>query len=270
MTSIYLGLTGFLGMLGPRGAPPPPPLNLAGDYGGGALFLAMGVLAAMSNADRTGKGDVVDAAIVDGVASMLGVVHSLEAYGQWSANRHDNLLDGGAPFYRCYGTKDGKYMAVACIEPKFFAAMLDVLGIADTDYGGQYAKGSWPAQHRLLEATFSTKTREAWSTLFDGVDACVTPVLDFGEAAAPRTTRRARATNVLRASRTPMLPHASPRTRPEHLSELARVVPIRRPCWSPSASLSARSTRCPTSSLATLPPIALLISVVFRLIIESR
>ena len=204
----YLGLTGFLGMLGPPDAPPPPPLNLVGDYGGGALFLTMGVLAAMSNADRTGKGDVVDAAIIDGVASMLGVVHSLAAYGQWSANRHDNLLDGGAPFYRCYATQDGNYMAVACIEPKFFAAMLDVLGIADADYGGQYAKASWPAQHRLLQATFATKTREAWSTLFDGVDACVTPVLDFGEAAAhPHNKARASHAHVDGVSH----PHVAPR-----------------------------------------------------------
>lgn len=178
----YIGLTGALLAMGENGAPPPPPLNLVGDYGGGSLFLAFGVVSALLTAKQTGRGAVVDAAIVDGVASMMGVVHSLGALGQWTPARRDNLLDGGAPFYRCYTCKDGGYLAVAPLEPQFFREMLKRLDIAEDEYGAQLDKAEWPRQHALLEEVFARRTRDEWAALFDGVDACVTPVLSYEEA----------------------------------------------------------------------------------------
>lgn len=180
----YLSITGALLALGPDHAPPPPPLNLIGDYGGGSLFLALGIVSALLRARTTGRGEIVDAAIVDGVASMLGIVHTLSAHGQWSPERHANILDGGAPYYRCYTTRDGRFMAVGAIEPQFFAKLIAVTGISPADYGEQNDKEAWPQQHRLLEAVFATKTREKWSAAFEGVDACVTPVLSYEEAGA--------------------------------------------------------------------------------------
>ena len=178
----YLSITGFLSLLGKKNEVPPPPINLVGDYGGGSLFLAMGILSAMFKAQKTGQGDVVDAAIVDGVSSMMGIIHTLSVFGQWTTEREDNLLDGGAPFYRCYETSDGKYMAVGCIEPQFFALMLQITGVSSSDYGNQNDKSKWPGQHQRLETVFATKTRDEWAKLFDGSDACVTPVLDIAEA----------------------------------------------------------------------------------------
>jgi len=178
----YLSITGFLGITGKRNEAPPPPINLMGDYGGGSMFLAMGILSAMFKAQKTGVGEVVDAAIIDGVSSMLGIVHSLTAFGAWTSERENNLLDGGAPFYRCYETADGKYMAIGCIEPKFFAIMLEITNISLEDYGSQHDKTKWPNQHTLLETVFKSKTRDEWAMLFDGTDACVTPVLNMEEA----------------------------------------------------------------------------------------
>lgn len=178
----YLSITGFLSMTGKRGQVPTPPINLVGDYGGGSMFLAIGILSALINAQRTGKGEVIDAAIIDGVSSMLGIVNSLTGFGQWNQERESNLLDGGAPFYRCYETLDEKYMAVGCIEPQFFAMMLETMGISSEEYGEQNDRKRWPAQHALLDLVFKTKTRDQWAELFDGSDACVTPVLDMVEA----------------------------------------------------------------------------------------
>lgn len=178
----YLSITGFLHMTGKQGPPPSPPLNLVGDYGGGALFLAMGVISAHFSAQKTGKGDVIDAAIIDGVSSMMGIFQSLTSMGHWSDQREDNLLDGGAPFYRCYETSDCEYMAVGCIEPKFFARMLEGLGLTEQDYGDQYDKAAWPKQRAHLESVFKTKSRDKWAAIFDGTDACVTPVLSLSEA----------------------------------------------------------------------------------------
>jgi len=124
----------------------------------------------------------VDAAIIDGVASMMGMFNSLKGFGMWTTEREDNLLDGGAPFYRCYETSDKKYMAVGCIEPQFFALMLEITGISPDDYGHQNDKSLWPKQHALLERTFASKTRDEWAELFDGTDACVSPVLNMEEA----------------------------------------------------------------------------------------
>lgn len=178
----YISITGALAALGHEGQPPAPPLNLVGDYGGGSLFLVAGVLAALLQAERTGKGDIVDAAIVDGASSLMGIVYSLSGLGQWQPKRAANLVDGGAPYYRCYTTADGKYMAVGCIEPQFFALMLDLLEINPDDFGAQNNTSLWPQQHEMLENIFKTKTRDAWAKVFDGTDACVTPVLTYEEA----------------------------------------------------------------------------------------
>jgi len=152
----YLSITGFLHMTGKAGEPPTPPLNLAGDFGGGSMFLAMGMLAAMLSAQKTGKGDIVDAAIVDGVSSMMGIINSLAGFGQWTPKREDNLLDGGAPFYRCYKTADEKFMAVGCIEPQFFAIMIEKTRVSPDEYGHQNDKAQWPRQHELLESVFKS------------------------------------------------------------------------------------------------------------------
>ncbi len=178
----YMSVTGALYAMGDADRPPPPPLNLVGDYGGGSLFLLSGLLAALWNAEHTGEGDVVDAAIIDGVNSMMGIVHSLAHIGQWTHERQRNLLDGGAPFYRCYRTCDDGFMAVGCLEPQFFAEMLRLLEISPDDYGAQLDVAAWPSQHKRLEARFSEKTRDDWASIFDGSDACVTPVLSCEEA----------------------------------------------------------------------------------------
>ena len=197
----YIGLTGALHATGEAGRPPMPPLNALGDYGGGAMFLIMGLLAGIIEARATGKGRVVDAAIVDGTASFMGVVSSLGAFGQWTDAREANLLDGGAPFYRCYWTKDGGWMAAGAIEASFFAEMLAVLGVDPSEYGGQMDRDAWPRQRALLEAVFARRTRDAWSAAFDGTDACVTPVLSFAEA-MDHPQNQARALYAARAGRT--------------------------------------------------------------------
>lgn len=180
----YIGITGALHAMGKAGEPPAPPLNLVGDYGGGSLFLIAGMLAALHSVKTTGKGEIVDAAIIDGTSSMMGIVYSLHGIGQWKPDREANLLDGSRPFYRCYETADGKYMAVGCIEPKFFAQMLDVLEIEAADFGGQYDLKLSHTQHEKLEDVFAKQTRDHWAEKFDGTDACVTPVLNYVEAAS--------------------------------------------------------------------------------------
>jgi len=205
----YLSMTGFLSLVGSENQVPPLPLNLVGDYGGGSTFLAMGILSAMYKAQKTGKGDVVDAAIIDGVSSMMGIVHSLTAFGLWrNQERQNNLLDGGAPFYRCYETADKKYIAVGCLEPKFFSLMLEIIGVSSDEYGVQNDRNQWPKQHELLESVFRSKTREDWANLFDGTDACVTPVLNMTEA-QEHPHNKARKSHVV--SDTMAHPHPAPR-----------------------------------------------------------
>jgi alpha-methylacyl-CoA racemase len=155
-----------------------------GDYGGGTLFLVSGILAALYQAERAGKGDIVDAAIIDGTNSMMSVLHMLSGLGQWTPERGTNMLDGAWPFYRCYTTKDEKFMAVGPLEAQFFAEMLRLLEIDKADYGKQMDTSKFPDQHAMLEAKFASKTRDEWASVFDGTDACVTPVLTYDEAPA--------------------------------------------------------------------------------------
>lgn len=178
----YLSITGALQAFGPANNVPMPPLNLVGDYGGGAMFLVTGILAALIKSQRTGEGDVVDAAIIDGTHAMMGIIHSLSALGLWSEERQANLLDGGMPYYRCYRTADDRFMAIACIEPKFFTVMLNLLGIQADEFGGQNDSKKHQRQHQKLEAIFSSRKQSEWQAIFDGSDACVTPVLNYQEA----------------------------------------------------------------------------------------
>jgi alpha-methylacyl-CoA racemase len=180
----YIGMTGVLNAIGKDGQPPVPPLNMVGDFGGGSMFLVTGILAALIERSVTGKGNIVDAAIVDGTHSLMSFVHGMAGLGQWQTQREGNLLDGAAPFYRCYATSDGKFMAVGCIEPQFFAAMMERLPIDREAYGGQHDMSKRAAQHSMLESIFAAKTRDEWEAIFALTDACVTPVLDYVEAAA--------------------------------------------------------------------------------------
>ena len=178
----YLSITGALNAIGAKDTPPPPPLNLMGDYGGGSMFLLLGILSAVVKAKETGKGDVVDAAIIDGVSSMMGIVYTMHGVNVWNTERQSNLIDSASPFYRCYQTKDDKFMAVGCIEPRFFSCMQDLLGVNPDQYGQQHDRGLWPDQCKQLERVFASRTREEWTAIFEGSDACVTPVLDYMEA----------------------------------------------------------------------------------------
>ncbi len=157
------------------------PLNLVGDYGGGAMFLAVGVLAALLSAQRTGAGQVVDVAMTDGTALLMSLFQALAQAGQWSAQRGTNLLDGGRPYYRCYACADGKYVAVGALEPQFYAALLRITGIA-AKAEAQNDAALWPALTAQLEAVFKTRTRDEWAALFLPEDACVSPVLSIAEA----------------------------------------------------------------------------------------
>lgn len=178
----YLALTGVLGAIGPGSGAPVPPLNLVADYGGGAMFLAFGVMSALYERQRSGLGQVVDAAMVDGVAAMAGLFQGLHAAGQWQAQRSTNLLDGGAPFYSCYAAADGQWLAVAALEPKFFAALVRGVGLDPAWPQQQHDRGRWPALRAALTAVFQTRSRDAWCEVLADTDACVSPVLSFAQA----------------------------------------------------------------------------------------
>lgn len=177
----YIALSGALSMMGEPDRPPRPPLNLVGDYGGGAMLLVTGVLAALLEAKTTGRGRVVDAAMTDGSALLTSLFHALAARGLWSEARGANLLDGGAPFYRCYGCRDGRFVAVGALEPQFYAALLEGLGIP-AEEAPQFDTSQWEGLHGRFAAAFVTRDRDEWAAHFAGTDACVTPVLTMAEA----------------------------------------------------------------------------------------
>nr|WP_296069351.1 CaiB/BaiF CoA-transferase family protein [uncultured Actinoplanes sp.] len=161
-----------------------PPMNLLGDFGGGGMLLAVGVLAALLERSRSGRGQVVDVAMVDGSALLTSFLHGLLASGMWSHPRGENLLDGGAPFYATYATSDGRSVAVGALEPPFYHALLDGLDLAGAGLPPQYDREGWPVLREAFTARFRTRTRDEWATVFAGRDACVTPVLSPGEAPA--------------------------------------------------------------------------------------
>ena len=178
----YLSLSGALHAIGEKGGKPVAPLNLVADCGGGAMLLAMGVLAGVISARNTGRGQVVDAAMTDGAAVLMSMMYTLKAMGQWTQQRGDNLLDGGAHFYDTYQCSDGKWLSVGAIEPQFYALLLEKAGIDDPAFKAQWDRSQWPALKEKLAAVLATRTRDAWCAVFEGSDACVAPVLDMDEA----------------------------------------------------------------------------------------
>ncbi|MGH8260485.1 MAG: CoA transferase, partial [Steroidobacteraceae bacterium] len=178
----YLALTGALHSIGYADRPPCPPLNLVADFGGGALYLAMGVLAALLHVRAGGPGQVVDAAMVDGAASLMGMIYSLRNYGLWRDERSANLLDGGCPYGSTYETADGKYVVVCALEPPFYRAFVRALGLDESALPPREDRASWPALRERFAAALRTKTRDEWAGLLEGTDACVTPVLSMAEA----------------------------------------------------------------------------------------
>lgn len=179
----YIAVAGVLAHVGRRGQPPTVPLNLVGDYGGGAMLLLVGVLAALWEAQRSGTGQVVDAAMVDGAALLMSLFHSMRAQGLWADGVGVNLLDSGAPFYDVYPAADSGWLAVGCLEPQFFAEFVRLAGL-DVDPSRQYDVASWPDLRGRIAERLAQRTRDEWAAVFAGTDACVAPVLTMDEAPA--------------------------------------------------------------------------------------
>lgn len=179
----YIALSGALAAIGPAGHRPTPPINLVGDFGGGGMPLALGVVSAVLSARATGRGQVVDAAMVEGAASLMAMIYGFHGRGQWSVRRGENLFDSGAPWYDTYACADGRHVAVGALEPQFFAVLLERLGLSERiDADRQLDRDTWPHQRAEFEAAFAAHPRAHWESVFADVDACVTPVLDMDEA----------------------------------------------------------------------------------------
>ena len=178
----YISLSGVLHAIGPR-AHPVPPLNVVGDMGGGAMFLAVGILAAILESRTSGKGQVIDVAMTEGSAYLALACFGLASVGEWSEQREDNIIDGGAPFWRCYETRDGKFISIGAVEAKFYAMLLEKLGLDPAELPAQLDKTQWPSLRERFAALFKQKTRDEWCTIMQGTDICFAPVLSFREAA---------------------------------------------------------------------------------------
>jgi len=178
----YIALAGALESMGRQGEAPVPPLNLVGDFGGGGMYLAFGLVCAILEAKGSGQGQVVDAAMVDGAASLMTFFHGFRAMGIWNDERGTNLLDTGAHFYDVYECADGKFVSIGSIEPQFYAELRDKLGLDDPKWDGQMSRSEWPALKEELSAIFATKTRDEWCELIEGSDVCFAPVLSMEEA----------------------------------------------------------------------------------------
>ena len=177
----YISLNGLLHAVGRQGQRPLAPLNIAGDFGGGSMFLLVGILAALWERQSSGRGQVVDAAMIDGSSMLIQIIWALRGAGRWSDERGTNLLDSGAPFYDTYETSDGRHVAVGAIEPQFYAQLLSGLGLDNAGLPHQHDKAGWPQLRRVFAAAFAAASRDHWSAVFDGTDACVTPILSFAE-----------------------------------------------------------------------------------------
>jgi len=178
----YIAVAGALEPVGRSGQRPVPPLNLVGDFGGGGMLLAYGMLAAIISAQRTGTGQVVDAAMVDGAASLMTMTYTLRASGIWNDVRGTNLLDTGAHFYEVYETSDGGFIGVGAIESQFYAELIRLMGLDDVDLSRQMDRDAWPAMKERFARVFASKTRKEWEEVFEGSDACAAPVLSPAEA----------------------------------------------------------------------------------------
>ena len=179
----YIALAGALHAIGSKGGKPVPPLNLVGDFGGGGMLLAFGLVCALLEAKASGKGQVVDAAMVDGAATLMAMFYSMQSIGAWSDERGTNLLDGGAHFYDSYETRDGKYISIGSIEPQFYALLIEKAGLDAELFSAQMDRSRWPEYKDAITAAFKTKTRDEWCALMEGTDVCFAPVLSLGEAA---------------------------------------------------------------------------------------
>ncbi|GGC57034.1 CaiB/BaiF CoA transferase family protein [Chelatococcus reniformis] len=187
----YISITGALAAMGPAAGPPMPPLNLVGDFGGGALYLVVGVLAGIVEAQRTGKGQVVDAAMCDGAVSLMQMFYEMSAAGRWNERREANLLDGGAHFYGAFECADGQFVSIGSIEPQFYALLRQIAGLEDADFDAQLDQSKWPALREKIAKVFKTKTRAEWCKLMEGTDVCFGPVLTMSEAMTyPHLTER--------------------------------------------------------------------------------
>lgn len=181
----YIAISGVLGSIGRAGEPPAPPLNLVGDYGGGALFLAVGLTAGLLRAKATGRGEVIDAAMTDGSALLMAIFHDLKSFGLWREDRGENALDGAAPFYDTYVCADGRHVSLGAIEPQFYALLLEKTGLQnDPLMGAQLDQNAWPQQKQRLAEVIRTKTRDEWTAIMEGSDVCFAPVLSLAEAPA--------------------------------------------------------------------------------------
>jgi alpha-methylacyl-CoA racemase len=186
----YIALAGVLGSIGRAGEKPVPPINLIGDFGGGGMLMALGVCAALVETARSGQGQVIDAAMTDGAALLATMVHSFNAMGVWG-ERGTNMLDTGAPFYDVYECSDGEYVSIGSIEPQFYAELMRITGLGDTELPPQHSRAEWPAMKEKFAAAFATKTRDEWCELMEGTDVCFAPVLSMDEAVAhPHNAQR--------------------------------------------------------------------------------
>jgi alpha-methylacyl-CoA racemase len=214
----YLALSGVLHAIGPKGGRPVPPLNLVADYGGGTMFLVTGILAALVERASTGRGQVVDAAMIDGAAMLAARFFAALSAGMWNDERGTNLLDSGAPFYDTYETADGGHVAVACLEPQFFAEFARLLPLDDRFARAQHDRSLWEEMRRAIAARLRQQSRDEWAAFFAGTDACVAPVLSLAEA--------------------PEHPHA--RARAQHV----RIGPLTRPAPAPRFPGHERRPAC--------------------------
>jgi alpha-methylacyl-CoA racemase len=204
----YISLTGALAAIGPEDGPPSIPLNLIGDFGGGALYLAMGICAALFERSGSGKGQVIDAAMVDGATSLAGTFLTRMSEGRWNNNRASNQIDGGAPYYNVYETSDGEYISIGSIEPQFFSMLKDKLKLKDPLWEQQMNRDNWPKMIAELRELFCSRTRAEWCELLEGSDVCFAPVLSFAEVANhPHIKSRETVVNVQGT----LQPNAAPR-----------------------------------------------------------
>ena len=178
----YIALSGVLGAIGKKDTPPPPPLNLIGDFGGGGMLLALGVCAALNTVNKEGKGQVIDAAMTEGSALLMSMMYGMMNSGIWTDSRDSNLLDGAAHFYGCYECKDGKFISIGSIEPQFYSLLREKMNIDEDIFDNQMDKNSWPALRENLETRFKEKTRDEWCQIMEGTDICFAPVLSMNEA----------------------------------------------------------------------------------------
>ena len=188
----YIALTGVLHSIGTKGGPPVPPLNLVGDFGGGGIYLAFGIVCALLETARSGRGQVVNAAMIDGASSLMTAIYGLHAAGKWNDERGTNILDSGAHFYQVYETKDGKYVSVASIEAKFYDELLDKAGLDKDAFAAQWEHQRWPEYTERMRAVFKTRTRDEWCAIMEGSDICFAPGAVHGRGAPAPPQRRAR------------------------------------------------------------------------------